>query len=99
MQDGVAVDQYRLMDPVAKFREQPRSSAIPFGAVRHARQQMIDGGREQRHFGTVRGRLDAAADAAADRNALDLLRYIIDGQQRPALKQVQHRHQACDQAK
>jgi hypothetical protein len=97
VQDGVAVNQHRFVDTITEFGEQARRAAI--GTCGSACQQMIDRGRQQRHFGAVTGSLDAAIHAPANGNPLHLLGNIVNRQQRAALQQVHHYQQGRDQAK
>ena len=80
----------------------PKSFGLPWLALAlgrggDARDQMIDGGGERRDFRMIGVQLDAPAEAAADRDALQLLRQLSDRLQLAALEPVQNQEKRRDE--
>jgi len=101
VQDAIAMDQYGLMDSIAKGAKERHwgwpGGCSGFRLGSDPRQQVINRRTERGNLGLVRVQIDAAGQTAADRNASNLLRQLVDCLELATLENVQDKEKRCDE--
>jgi hypothetical protein len=96
VQDGIAMHDYYLVQPIAQRRKQQlrfdRRGSLHLG-LSGAQDQMIHRGEQPHQFGVVRVIVETAPKLATDRHRLDLLRQSVHRSQFTPLHQAQHQQQ------